>query len=399
MDEREQVGADLNMTKDVFYALPYSAVILDSDFRVKATNQAFCQMFDVERKETEGAAFLDVLPPPWSPEALAIYLQEALHGHAGKEYLDWTYNDSGRKRTHRMIAGRLETGFDDGAKSLLVTIMDISELGHVKAALNQAEHDLIAEDQDHMVQQPAMQDRKTELADRGLELEALNRELEAFTHSVAHDLRAPLRTVHGFAEALAEDYGDSLDDEAREYLGRILSASENMAQMIEDLLSLSRVSEAELTLEEVNLSDMVREIISALGKTDSGRSVDVRIVDNAVQYCDTNLMRIALDNLIRNAWKFTRHTPQAEIEFGFRDESGVRVYLIRDNGVGFDPKYADKLFLPFHRLHPARDFPGTGLGLSLVQRIITRHGGRIRAEAKENEGATFYFSLPGLPED
>ncbi|MGD8923206.1 MAG: ATP-binding protein, partial [Candidatus Zixiibacteriota bacterium] len=251
----------------------------------------------------------------------------------------------------------------------------------------------------HITQKQAMQDENTELLDRGLELEALNRELEAFAHSVAHDLRAPLRTVHGFAEALVEDYSDSLGDKGREYLDRILSASENMAQLIEDLLSLSRVSRADLIFDQVDLSNMVRELVDTLRNSEDGRTVKVTIVDNAVQRCDTNLMRIALDNLIRNAWKFTRHTAQAKIEFGFRDESGMRVYFVRDNGTGFDPTYADKLFLPFHRLHPARDFPGTGLGLSLAQRIITRHGGRIWADARENEGATFYFSLPSIQKD
>ena len=396
MDEQEQVGMDLNLLRGVFDALPHSAVVLDSDFRVRATNRAFCQMFGVERQGTEETAFLDVLPPQWSPNDLSTCLQEALHGDVGKASLDGTYNDSGKKRTRRMIASRLETGFDDGATSLLVTITDISELGQVKAALNRAEDDLIAEEQDHMVQQQVMQDRNTDLVDRGLELEGLNRELEAFAHSVAHDLRAPLRIVHGFAEVLAEDYTESLDNKAKDYLGRILAASENMAQLIEDLLSLSRVSQADLTFEEVNLSDIVRELVDTLRDSEDGRKVKVTIVDRAVQYCDTNLMRIALNNLIRNAWKFTRHTSPAHIEFGFGDESGTRVYFVRDDGVGFNPAYADRLFLPFHRLHPARDFPGTGLGLSLAQRIIARHGGRIWAEGRDNEGATFYFSLPNL---
>jgi PAS domain S-box-containing protein len=391
MDEQEQVGMDLNLMTGVFDALPHSTVILDSDFRVRATNRAFCKMFGIDRQETEGAAFLDVLPGQWAPDALTVYLQEALYGRAGIGYLDGTDNESDRKRSYRMIASRLESGSIDGI-SLLVTIEDISELGQVKIALGQVEDELFAEEQDRIVLQHAIQEENTVLAGR-------SREFEAFAYSVAHDLRAPLRTVHGFAEALAEDYSNSLDNKAKEYLGRILAASENMAQLIEDLLSLSRVSQADLTFEEVDLGDIVRELVGTLSKSESGRSVDVTIVDNAVQYCDTSLISIALDNLIRNAWKFTRQSPQAQIEFGFKDDSRTRVYFVRDNGVGFDPKYADKLFLPFHRLHSVRDFPGTGLGLSLVHRIITRHGGRIWAEAKENEGATFYFSLPDLPKD
>jgi len=399
MDEQEQVGMNLNVMRDAFDLSPHSTLILDSDFRVRATNRAFCQMFGLGPQEADGVAFIEVIPRQWDLDALAVYLRAVLNGFAETEYFDGTYNDGGRQRTRRLTASRLESGFDDDEASLLVTMVDISELGQVKAVLDQVQDQLVAREQDHIGQQQMMLEKNVELADRGHELEALNRDLESFAYSVAHDLRAPLRTVHGFSEAIVEDYGDSLDEKGREYLDRILSASENMARLIEDLLSLSRVSQAALTFEEADLSNIVHELVGALRDSGDGRTVDVTIVDRAVQHCDTNLMRIALDNLIRNAWKFTQHTPQAQIEFGFRDDSGMRVYFVRDNGAGFDPNYADKLFLPFHRLHSMRDFPGTGLGLSLAQRIITRHGGRMWADGKEDEGATFYFSLPSLQKD
>ena len=228
---------------------------------------------------------------------------------------------------------------------------------------------------------------------RTIELSAINQELEAFSYSVSHDLRAPLRAMDGYSQAILEDYHELLDEEGKSYLGKIRAASQRMGELIDDLLKLSRISRAELHLETVDLSELVRSITDQLRQSQSERDVEVTIRDAVVAQGDKRLLTIALENLLGNAWKFTAKQAQGKIEFGLTEQDGNRVYFVHDSGVGFDMKYAQKLFTPFHRLHSEKDYPGTGIGLSTVQRIIQRHGGRIWAEAEIGKGATFYFTL------
>jgi PAS domain S-box-containing protein len=229
---------------------------------------------------------------------------------------------------------------------------------------------------------------------RTADLEQANKNLEAFTYSVSHDLRAPLRGLSGFSELLVEEYGDRLDDTGRGYAGRIQAASERMATLIDDLLQLSRVSSGGTNLGPVNLSAEVAAIASALQFRDPGRRVRVAIEDGVEVTADRTLIRTVLQNLVENAWKFTARRDDASIEFATTtvDDAKVCCY-VRDNGAGFDPAYAGKLFQPFQRLHATSEFPGTGIGLASVQRIIERHGGRIWAEGAVDRGATFYFTL------
>jgi signal transduction histidine kinase len=226
-----------------------------------------------------------------------------------------------------------------------------------------------------------------------IELEASNRELEAFSYSVSHDLRAPLRSMEGFSQALIEDYGDRLDDEARKYLRYIQESSELMAQLIDDLLKLSRITRDEIQMETVDLSDLARSIAAELGERGQERRVEFSIANGMFGRGDRRLLGIALENLLGNAWKFTEKTPSPRIEMGASREGDVLTYFVRDNGAGFDMRYVDKLFQPFQRLHKSTDFPGSGIGLATVQRIIRRHGGRVWAEGKAGHGATFYFTL------
>jgi len=225
-------------------------------------------------------------------------------------------------------------------------------------------------------------------------LEATNKELESFSYSVSHDLRAPLRSIDGFSQALLEDYQKKLDDTGRNYLERIRTATQNMGMLIEDMLKLSRISRFELRLKSVDLSKMFREIAKNSQKNDPARIIDVVIQKGIVIEGDPDLMRIALTNLIDNAWKFTGREAQPKIEFGRTDLAGKKVVFIRDNGVGFDMAYVDKLFGTFQRLHTKDEFAGTGIGLATVKRIITRHGGQIWAEGEVGKGAVFYFTLP-----
>jgi PAS domain S-box-containing protein len=237
-------------------------------------------------------------------------------------------------------------------------------------------------------------DLEARVQERTADLERSNKNLEAFTYSVSHDLRAPLRGLSGFSAALVEDYSDRLDKTGRGYAERIQAASERMATLIDDLLQLSRVSRTDMNLGPVDLSAEVAAIVGELQASEPGRRVRFAIQDGVWVTADRGLIRTVVQNLLENAWKFTARRDAATIEFGTTPADDARICCyVRDNGAGFDPAYADKLFQPFERLHEAADFPGTGIGLASVQRIIERHGGRTWAEGAVDRGATFYFTL------
>jgi signal transduction histidine kinase len=233
----------------------------------------------------------------------------------------------------------------------------------------------------------------TELELRASQLTAANKELEAFSYSVSHDLRAPLRAIDGFSQVLQEDHADSLDEDGKKYLARIRAASQRMGQLIDDLLELSRLSRSQLKRSEVNLSEMARKIAGELREQNPGREVDFVVEDGMVANGDVALLRVVMNNLMGNAWKYTGKQPSPEVTFGCVERGSQRAYFVRDNGAGFDMEYADKLFGVFQRLHSANEFPGNGIGLATVQRIIHRHGGQVWAESAVDQGATFYFSL------
>lgn len=232
-----------------------------------------------------------------------------------------------------------------------------------------------------------------DLEHRAAELDAVNRELEAFAYSVSHDLRAPLRTIDGFSKVLLEAYGDKIDDEGASYLRFVCEGSQRMARLIDDLLRLSRVTRSEMHREWVGLSDLASSIAGELQKAEPGRQVEFRIAPALAAHGDPQLLRLVLENLLHNAWKFTSKRPRARIELGATEQGGKVAYFVRDDGAGFDMAYANKLFGAFQRLHGEKEFSGTGIGLATVQRIINRHGGLIWAEGEVEKGATFYFTL------
>jgi PAS domain S-box-containing protein len=231
------------------------------------------------------------------------------------------------------------------------------------------------------------------VADRTAQLQAANKELEAFSYSVSHDLRAPLRHINGFSQALLEDYADRLDAGGKKYLREVRNASQEMAQLIDDVLQLARVTRTEMRQEEVSLSDLARSVILDLQKSNAGRNVSVSIESELMTRGDKRLLRIVLVNLLGNAWKFSSNQERAEITFGSQKQKGETSFFVRDNGAGFEMAYANKLFGAFQRLDNSNQFEGTGIGLATVQRIINRHGGRVWASGALNEGATFYFTL------
>lgn len=224
--------------------------------------------------------------------------------------------------------------------------------------------------------------------------DAVNKELEAFSYSVSHDLRAPLRAIDGFSQALLEDYADRFDEQGRDYLQRVRAATQRMAQLIDDMLKLSRITRAEVSREEVDLSALAQEIVSELSLAQPDRKmVEFVIASGLRARGDSRLLRIALENLLGNAFKFTRTHPKARIEFGAIEKDEKQVYFVQDDGVGFDMTYVDKLFGAFQRLHDTREFPGTGIGLAIVQRAILKHGGKVWAEGEVEKGSTFFFTV------
>lgn len=240
-----------------------------------------------------------------------------------------------------------------------------------------------------------VQHRTLELEAAVRELAETNQELEAFAHSASHDLRAPLRAIQSFAELLKEDADNRLSPESMKYLQRIDHASTRMNALIRDLLSLARISTKTIARETVNLGDLADEILRGLAAEHPGRTARITIAPGAVAQCDAGLMRIVMDNLLSNAWKFTAHTALPRIEFGYSDGPTGREFFVRDNGAGFDPAHLDRLFQPFQRLHLEANFAGIGLGLATVRRIVGKHGGTVRATGAVNGGATFSFTLAG----
>jgi light-regulated signal transduction histidine kinase (bacteriophytochrome) len=272
----------------------------------------------------------------------------------------------------------------ESAQGALVNILD--DFSQEKGRLEQTQRAVL-----NILDDFEAEKSKVELVNT--EVLAANKELEAFSYSVSHDLRAPLRGIDGFSLALLEDYADKLDDNGRDYLRRVRAATQRMGVLIDDLLNLSRVTRTELRRENSDLGVIARSISEELQKTHPERCVEFRIEQGLEAYVDPHLTRIALENLIGNAWKFTSKRESSCIEFGRTGRGRDVTYFVRDNGAGFNSAYADRLFGAFQRLHDKNDFPGTGVGLATVQRIINRHGGRIWAESALGSGATFYFTI------
>jgi light-regulated signal transduction histidine kinase (bacteriophytochrome) len=231
------------------------------------------------------------------------------------------------------------------------------------------------------------------LDQRARELEASNQELESYSYSIAHDLRTPLRSIIGFSQILLDDGLEKFSQNEKNDLKRVISAGKHMAQLIDDLLDLSRITRGDFVNRETDISEMAQKLAQQLADENPERSVTIQIQPGLRTVGDPSLLNIALHNLISNAWKFTANNDKAEIVFNSKKEGNEIVYWLCDNGVGFDMAYADKLFKPFDRLHSEAEFPGTGVGLATVQRIILRHGGRIWAEGAPDKGACFYFTL------
>lgn len=346
------------------------------EYRFLHVNAAFAAVTGLSRERVVGLCLHDWLPPQKLEAAREKYRQ-VVQTCAVLEYEE--------KPVH------------DAKRIALITLLPILDsAGRCYRVLGRAKDITQTKRQEDEIRElNAMLEER--VLERTAQLDRTNRELSAFSYSVSHDLRAPLRGIDGFSQALLEDYADKLDDQGKEYLTRVRSETQRMGLLIDDLLKLSRVTQAEMTMEQVDMTELAKSLVARLQERAPERECEWAIELGLTALADAGLMRAALTNLLDNAWKFTSKVASARIELRSQMLNGEQVLFVRDNGAGFDMSYATKLFSPFQRLHAARDFPGNGVGLATVQRVVQRHGGRIWAESEPGKGATFYFTLGKPP--
>jgi PAS domain S-box-containing protein len=354
-------------------------LVLDAELRVREANASFYELFQLSPERTEGRPFHELGTSQLDIPSLRQLLDEV--NATGQAFKNFAVNHhfAGIGRRAMLLNARRVYHEDDCAPMILLAIEDVTEK---KKAQEQLRH-LNAE-------------LEYRVRERTAQLEASNKELEAFCYSVSHDLRAPLRAIDGFSQELLTSYAGRLDDLGRHYLERIRAGSQRMAQLIDDLLLLSRLSRSDMQYEQIDLSGMAQDVADDLRQPVPERDVTFIIEPGVSGFGDPRMLRLVLENLVNNAWKFTSKHPQATIAFGRAESEGWPAYFVRDDGAGFDMAFAGKLFGAFQRLHSDQDFAGTGIGLAIVQRVIHRHGGRVWGEGNVGRGATFSFTLPPL---
>jgi PAS domain S-box-containing protein len=374
--ERKKAQEALSQSEELYRAVVEQSAeglyLVDGDTkRILETNPALQNMLGYEAEELRGMELHAIVAHDRAD--VEANVERTLR--EGKRFI--------RERRYRRKDGSIieveiaASAIDYGGKRVIcAAIRDITERKKAEAEIRALNEEL--------------EDR---VRRRTAQLKAANEELEAFAYSVSHDLRAPLRAMTGFGRILLEDYADRLDEEGLDYLTRIRDAGERMGVLIDDLLNLSRLARQEMRREEVDLSALARGVADDLGRVDPGRRARFDIAQGLSATGDAGLLRVVLENLIGNAWKFTSREPEALIEFGAVEREGRRVYYVSDNGVGFEAAYAGRIFDPFQRLHGEDEFEGAGVGLATVARIVRRHGGTIWAEGEVGRGAAFYFTL------
>jgi PAS domain S-box-containing protein len=345
----------------------------DLDGRYMLVNREYERLFHLRREAIIGLTDHDLFPPEIADEFRANDLQAASSG--GPVQVEEVAPGEDGPRTYVTVKFPL---LDSAGRAYAVCGIstDITDRKRAEEQVRQFNAEL-----------------EQRVRERTAELEASARELDAFAYSASHDLRTPLRALHGFSEILLEDYADRLDDDGRQSLRRIQANVARMELVIDDLLNLSRVTRTGLTRERVDIGALGWKIIGELRAAEPHRQVEVQIADDLVTTGDSRLIRLALGNLLSNAWKFTGKREHAIIGLGAVRQDGHQVFFVRDNGAGFDMRYANKLLEPFQRLHTMAEFEGSGIGLAIVSRILSRHGGRVWAEGEPGTGATFFFTL------
>jgi signal transduction histidine kinase len=390
----------------LFEAAPGPYLILTPDLVIAAVNEAYLRATMTKRDEIVGRGLFEVFPDnPDDPAATGVRnLRVSLDRVRERRAADTMAVQKYDIRRPESAGGGFEERFwsptnvpvFDAHKRLVYIIHHVEDVTEfVRLKRLETERDRLTDELRSRAEkmEAEVYVRAQEVAEAGRQLEQANAELESFSYSVSHDLRAPLRAINGFSQALLEDYGTTLPPDGQSLLARVRENTKRMGQLIDDLLVFSRLGRKSLEMTPVDLASLAQAIVQEQRQSDPGREVDVVIGPLATTLGDAGLLRQAVSNLVANAFKFTRRTARAHVEIGSRAEGDEIVYYVRDNGAGFDMKYVKKLFGVFQRLHQESDFEGTGVGLALVQRIVHRHGGRVWAEAEVDRGATFYFTL------
>jgi PAS domain S-box-containing protein len=375
ISERKRAEEALRLSEERFSsAFEHAAIgmaLVSSDGRWLKVNRALCKLLGYSSEELLAKRFQDITYPA-DLQADLEYVRQMLAGEIHAYQMEKRYFHKAGHIVWALLSVSLVRDERGQELYFISQVQDITERKRVEDEIK---------------------DLNGQMERQNTELIAINKELESFSYSVSHDLRAPLRAIDGFSLALLEDCDHKLEPAEKEHLQRVRGATANMGRLIDDMLNLARTARYELVRRKVDLSALAREIVSALHEAESERRVTSMIAPDLIVEGDRTLLRVVLENLLGNAWKFTSKQADAHLEFGVRSESGRTVYFVRDNGAGFDMRYADKLFGVFQRLHGGGEFPGSGVGLATVQRIVHRHGGRIWAESAVGEGATFYFVL------
>ena len=391
----------------LFEGAPGLYLVLTPDLKIVAVSEAYLRATMTQRDKILGRGLFEVFPDnPDDPAATGVAnLRASLDRVREQRVADTMAVQKYDIRRPESEGGGFEERFWSPTNSpvldakgelayIIHRVEDVTEFVRLKTIGSEVRTRAEKMEAEVYLRAQEVAEANRHLARLAAQLESSNQELESFSYSVSHDLRAPLRVIDGFSLALLEDYGPSLPTEGQNLLARVRQQAQRMAQLIEDLLEFSRLGRKPLDVTSVDLAALVQAVVQELQQANADRTVAVTVAPLPPAMGDRALLRQVLTNLIGNAFKFTRQRPDARIEIGSRDDSGECVYYVKDNGAGFDMQYASKLFGVFQRLHPAADFEGTGVGLALVQRIILRHGGRVWGKGQVNEGATFQFTLP-----
>jgi len=349
-------------------------LILDDHSVVRTANPAFCREFGLDPLDVVDHVVFEIDDGRWNVPEFQRLVADV---QAGGTFDRFELRDNGPVGKRVIMIDAWQVRDEHDAMVALLAIDDVTE-------------DLVAQSE----RQRLRRELEVRVSERTAALETANNELEAFSYSVSHDLRAPLRAIDGFSAQLLRVYSSCLDERGQHYLRRVRAATQQMGQLIDDLLQLSQRSRETLLCESVDLTALSTSIADELALQEPNRRVSISVRPGMTGWGDPNLLKVVLQNLIGNAWKFTGAIDAATIEVGQSEHALGDAYFVRDNGAGFDMNHAEKLFSPFQRLHQQQQFPGNGIGLALVARIINRHGGRVWAEASPGRGATFYFTLP-----
>jgi PAS domain S-box-containing protein len=367
------IRKNVELFRQLFNNSPAGIVMMNSDWQVIEINRSFTEIFGYTLKEIKGKHLDDFFVPEDQKAVDRVYTSLTLNGNSFRVEAERFHKNGSVKH---VVFGGGSVIIENELNAIFGVYVDITDRKWAEKEVIELNEDL-----------------EQKIDERTKQLQVAKKELEAFSYSVSHDLRAPLRSINGFSQALQENYEQRLDDTGKDYLERIIRATQKMSNLIDQLISLAKVSRATLKVKDVNLSAITENIMNQLKISDPERDVTVKIEQDIIDRADPALIEIVLQNLLENAWKYSSKEKNAIIEFGKTSSSGLKGYFVRDNGVGFDDRYEEKLFIAFQRLHSDNEFEGTGIGLATVKRIIEHHNGIVTAKSKVNEGTTFYFTL------